>query len=91
MTESKKKSEIKVTVSFPPAQGGPYKDDVAPETTVGEVRKAAMDQFELAEDPQFEYYLTHEGARQADTTDVRSLADKAQALKFTLIKEIVQG
>jgi hypothetical protein len=43
------------------------------------------------EDPQYAYYLTHHGERQSDTTTLGSIAEHAHGLKFTLVKELIQG
>lgn len=86
-----KPKPIKVTVSFPPAPGGPYHDEVKPATTVGDIRAAAMAKFGIEEDSQFTYYLTHAGQRHDDTEQIGDIAGDAKAVKFTLIKEIVQG
>lgn len=84
------KSTIKVTVTFPLADG-PYHADVAPSDTVGAVRTAAMEQFGAVEDPQFAYYLTHKGTRLSDEQTIGEVADHAHALKLTLVKELIQG
>jgi len=81
---------IHVTVTFPLAKQ-PYQDSVASQTTVGEIRKAAMEKFGVTEETQSRYYLTFKGERQQDSTTVDSLAGHAEALKFTLVKELIQG
>jgi hypothetical protein len=91
MAETAKPKTIHVTVTFPIAASGPYQEDTAPETSVGDVRTAAMGRFGVADDPQFSYYLTHSGQRVADEQTLGVLADHAHALKFTLVKELVQG
>jgi hypothetical protein len=82
---------IEVTVTFPLAKGQPYHDNVASETTVGTVREAAMAHFGIQPEPNTTYFLTHDGAPVADTTTVGTVAGKAGALKFTLVKELIQG
>jgi hypothetical protein len=83
---------IEVTVTFPLAKGQPYHDDkVAPETTVGAVREAAMAHFGIQPEPNTTYFLTHDGAPVADATTVGTVAGKAGAVKFTLVKELIQG
>lgn len=82
---------IEVTVTFPLAKGQPYHDKVEPETTAGAVREAAMDHFSIQPESNTTYFLTHEGAPVGDTTSVGDVADKAGAVKFTLVKELIQG
>jgi len=84
----KQQHDIQVTVTFPLA-GQPFHDGFSPMTTVGQVRSAAMTKFGAAEDPASVFYLTHNGERLADQ---RTLADFADhALKFRLVKDLVQG
>lgn len=40
---------------------------------------------------QYSYYLTHKDDRQTDETTIGSLAGRARAVKFTLVKELTQG
>lgn len=87
----KKPEQTKVTVSFPLAGKGPFKDDLDAATTVEAMRVAAMTHFEVTDDQTSVYYLTHKGDRAAATATVGDLADKAHALKFTLAKELFQG
>ncbi len=54
MTEAKARIEIKVTVTFPLAQG-PYHGNFDPETTVGAVRTAAMSEMGVEGDGQYSY------------------------------------
>jgi hypothetical protein len=82
---------IEVTVTFPLAKGQPYHDKVAPEMTVGTVREAAMAHFGIQPEPNTTYFLTHDGAPVADATTVGTVAGKAGAVKFTLVKELIQG
>ena len=82
---------IEVTVTFPLAKGQPYHDKVERETTAGAVREAAMAHFSIQPEPNTTYFLTHEGAPVADTTSVGDVAGKAGAVKFTLVKELIQG
>lgn len=87
----KPKEEIKVTVSFPISPKGPFKAEVSPETTAGVVREDAMSYFGVAEDDQHEYYLSHSGAKVNDDRTVGDVAGEAKAVKFTLVKELIQG
>jgi hypothetical protein len=82
---------IGVTVTFPLAKGQPYHDKVAPGTTAGTVREAAMAHFEIQPEPNTTYFLTHDGAPVADTTTIGTVAGEAAAVKFTLVKELIQG
>lgn len=86
-----KSDAIKVTVTFPIAQGGPFHEDVPPTETVANVRTAAMAGFGVAEDAEHHYYLTHSGSQVDDSTTVGSVAGHAHAVTFTLVKELVQG
>jgi hypothetical protein len=87
---TKAPATIAVTVSFPVAPH-PYHDAVAPDTTVGTVRGPAMASFGIGEDPQHEYYLTHRGERQPDDRTIGEAAGHAHAVKFNLVKRIIQG
>lgn len=82
---------IEVTVTFPLAKGQPYHDKVSHETTVGTVREAAMAHFGIQPEPNTSYFLTHDGAPVADTTTVGTVAGTARSVKFTLVKELIQG
>jgi hypothetical protein len=82
---------IEVTVTFPLAKGQPYHDKVALETTALVVREAAMAHFAIQPEPNTTYFLTHDGAPVDDTTLVGTVADTAGAVKFTLVKELIQG
>lgn len=82
---------VHVTVTFPIAPGGPYHADLSPETTVGSVRSSAMVEFGVAEEGQHAYYLTHSGTRVPDERTIGDVADHARAVKFTLVKELIQG
>jgi hypothetical protein len=86
-----KVKEIEVTVTFPLAHGQPFHGKHTPETTVGTVRAEVMRHFGIQEEPNSTYYLTHGGSRVADGANLASVAGKAEAVKFTLVKELVQG
>ena len=87
----KKNEDVNVTVTFPLAGKGPYKEDLAPGTLAGTVRASAMTHFGVADDQTTTYYLTHKGDRVDANATVGELADEAKALKFTLAKELIQG
>lgn len=88
--EAAKTKQIEVTVTFPLGEK-PFHDGYDETATIGEVRVAAMKYFGVVEDPQYAYYLTHDGERQSDTTTLGSIAEHAHGLKFTLVKELIQG
>jgi hypothetical protein len=88
--DTARQGEIEVTVTFPLAEG-PYHGAFAGTTTVHAIRTDAMAQFGATEDPQFSYYLTFKGAREDDAATISSIAGKAHAVKFTLVKELIQG
>ncbi len=91
MVESTKASTtIAVTVSFPVA-AHPYHAALTPETPVGTIRAAAMASFGITDDPQHEYYLTHQGERQPDDRTVGRVAGHAHAVRFRLVRQIIQG
>ncbi|MDP9226032.1 MAG: hypothetical protein M3P18_19775 [Actinomycetota bacterium] len=91
MTGAKDRTEIHVTVSFPITKKGPFQEKVSPETTVGTVRDAAMQHFEVQDDSQFTYVLAHDGKEQDNNTTIGDIAGHAEAVKFTLVKKITQG
>lgn len=82
---------ITVHVGFPVSKNGPYAAQVAPETTVGAVRQAAMQHFGVADDGQFAYVLTHGGQEQPNDRTVGEIAGHANDVKFQLVKKITQG
>ena len=92
MTAAPAPTVIKTQVSFPVSKKGPFAADYPSETTVGGVRTAAMTYFSVADDAQFIYVLTHGGQRQNDLdATLGSIAGKAHALEFRLVKVITQG
>jgi hypothetical protein len=88
--EVSKTEQIQVTVTFPLAES-PFHGHYEGTATLGEVRAAAMQQFGAVEDPQYSYYLTHKGERLDDPVTLGSIAEHAHGLKFTLVKELIQG
>jgi hypothetical protein len=88
--EAEKTKQIEVTVTFPLGET-PFHSRYDETVTVGEVRVAAMQHFGVVEDPQYTYYLTRDGERQSDTTPLGAIAEHAHGLKFTLVKELIQG
>jgi len=83
--------EIEVTVTFPLAQGQPFHTKEAPETPAGIVRAAAMAHFGIQEEANSTYYLTHGGSRVDDSTTLADIPGESKSVKFTLVKELVQG
>jgi hypothetical protein len=82
----------KVTVTFPLARGKPFAATEPSDATVGVIRTAAMAQFGVHEDPGSRYYLTHgpHDEKLADGTLIGSIAEE-NAVKLTLVKELIQG
>lgn len=95
MATASKAVKVKVEVHFPLATGGPYKAHENPETTVGVVRRAAMEHFRVHEDPGSRYYLAdHRDEEVADEATLGSLEGGKpgkETIKFTLVKELIQG
>jgi hypothetical protein len=92
MTPNHTKTDTtKVTIGFPIAPGGPYKEDAEDNETVGDARAKAMTEFGATADQQYRYYLTHDGSEVVDSATIASVAGHAHAVSFTLVKELVQG
>jgi hypothetical protein len=95
MATASKAVRVKVQVHFPLAPGGPYKATEEPEATVGEVRQAAMNHFGVDEDPGSRYYLADRNDEEvADEVTLGSLDEEGPGkgtIKFTLVKELIQG
>ena len=95
MATASKAVKVKVEVRFPLATGGPYKAHEDPETTVGVVRRAAMEHFRVHEEPGSRYYLAGEKDEEVpDEATLRSLEigkPGNKTIKFTLVKELIQG
>lgn len=81
---------IQVTVTFPLAPK-PYHGDFGTTATVGQVRSAAMADFNAQEEASTVYYLTHNGDRLPDDRTLGQVTDHAKGLKLRLVKELVQG
>jgi len=84
------KVDLKVVVTFPLGHG-PYQATQPADTLVGEVRHAAMNHFGAVEDPNLLFYLTHAGDKISDEATIGSVAGEGAAVKFTLVREIVNG
>jgi hypothetical protein len=90
-TAKPKPKPIEVVVTFPIGHGGPFKHEEDPSASVGSVLTAAMTHFNVTEQPGSSYYLTHDGTRTDGAATVGQVAGAAQAVKFTLVKELIQG
>ena len=86
-----KPESIKVTVTFPLARKEPYKSEDPPDTQVEQVRAAAMNHFGIADDDSAVYYLTQSRERPEPGETIGAIADKAKSVKFSLVKELIQG
>jgi hypothetical protein len=87
----KKEHKVKVRVTFPISPNGPFHEKVEPETSAGTVKASAMNHFGVAEDGQHDYYLSHAGTKIADTQTIGDVAEGAEEVKLTLVKELIQG
>lgn len=90
-SETSKPKQIEVHVAFPIAPSGPLNEKFDPGTALGQIREAAMAHFGVAPDAQHAYYLTHDGVKEADDLTVGGVAEPARSVKFTLVKELIQG
>jgi hypothetical protein len=86
-----KPKPIKVKVTFPLAGKENYKGEDPPDTKVEQVRVAAMDHFGVADDDSAVYYLTHGRKRPDPTETIGAIADGEDSVKFSLVKELIQG
>jgi hypothetical protein len=82
---------IEVRVTFPISKKGAFEHVYPEDTTIGVALAAAMKHFEVEDDTQFTYVLTHEGLEQADAVTVGSLAGVRNRIHFALVKKITQG
>jgi len=86
-----KPKTVQVTVTFPISPAGPFRDERPVRETVGVLREEAMVHFGVVADTQHSYYLTHNGKKVDDSRTIGDVAGTAHAVKFTLVKELVQG
>jgi hypothetical protein len=86
-----KPKTVQVTVTFPISPAGPLRGERPGHETVGLLREEAMIHFGVAADTQHSYYLTHDGRKIEDSHTIGDVAGAAHAVKFTLVKELVQG
>jgi hypothetical protein len=89
--EARKHTTVKTTVRFSFSEKEPFHHDYPAETTVGEVKAAAMTYFGVQPDPVHVFYLTHDRVRQDDNATLASVARNARAVTFRLVREIPQG
>jgi hypothetical protein len=85
---------VQVTVAFPLSKRGDYHHNARVHETIGDLRAHAMKHFHAQEEPGSEYYLTNDAdndARLPDTDTVGHVADEADTLALTLVKELIQG
>jgi len=85
------KKTVKITVIFPVSPADAFHAEEPLETTVGAIRQAAMSHFGVADDAEYDYYLTHDARRVPDESAIGELAPHGQAVKLTLVKELIQG
>jgi hypothetical protein len=86
----KAKDTVKTVVTFPLGHQ-PFQEEYESTAAVGTVRTDAMTHFGVSEDPALRFYLVHDGAEVPNTTTLGEVAGHAKAVKFTLVKEIVNG
>ena len=91
MSDEKQHDQIHVRVSFPISKRGLYESEVSPGITVGTVLAAVMHHFEVQNDLQFTYVLTHDGLEESDSLTVGSVAGNTREVRFNLVKKITQG
>jgi hypothetical protein len=84
-------NEVEVKVTFPITKLGPFERTVSKDTSVGTVLAEAMKHFEVHDESQFTYVLTHDGKELNPTTTVGSITEHEREVKFTLVKKITQG
>jgi hypothetical protein len=90
--KGKDKTKTKVTIDFPISPKGQFNEEVDDSALVSEVVEDAMTFFEVTADEQHAYYLTFGGKKvDAEIPLSEAVPGKAQAVKFTMIKELVQG
>lgn len=85
------KTTVQVNVIFPISVEGPFHAEESRASAVGTILRAAMTHFKVSADTQHEYYLTHDGRRISDEATVGEVAEHRDRIRFTLVKELVQG
>jgi hypothetical protein len=90
------KTKLRVSVLFPLGSGKPYKAEEGAETTVGDVLEAAIEHFGVSADSGSRYFLGFgSDLDEVDEAETLGALDDKQpgkgTLKFTLVKELIQG
>jgi hypothetical protein len=91
MAPSTQHASIEVTVTFPLGQGKPFHEREEASETSAELRIKALSHFGIQPDGSTAYYLIHSGSRVDDGLTLGEIAQDAGAVKFTLVKELIQG
>jgi hypothetical protein len=86
----KPKDEIKVTVEFPLGQR-PFQRAYGADTRVAVVLDDARAHFGAVDDPALRFYLVFHGLEVVASVTLADVAGSARAVKFTLVREIVNG
>ncbi|MCW2921572.1 MAG: hypothetical protein JWL76_1446 [Thermoleophilia bacterium] len=82
---------INVTVTFPLSGKGAFHDDATPDSSVEDIRNAAMAYFGVSDDASNVYVLSHKRTALTGSESISDIADRAQAIKLTLAKQLVAG
>ena len=85
--------DLHVKVTFPiTKKKGSFQAEFPAYTTAGVVLADAKTYFEVQDDSQFTYVLSHDGEEITDVSvTIGSLAGHAHDVRFTLVKKITQG
>lgn len=82
---------FEVTVTFPLAHGQPFHEREPAVATAGQVLDQALAKFGIQPEPSSTYFLTFDGARIDAAQPLSAIASHGDSLKFTLVKELIQG
>lgn len=82
---------IAVTVTFALSKKEPYHADFGRDTLVGTVRTKSMTYFDVTDDAQYRYYLTHDGQNVDENLSLGQVTGESHTIKFGLRKELIQG
>lgn len=90
------KTTYKVLVLFPLGTGEPYKSEAEAETTVAEILGPALEHFGLSAEPGSRYFLgfgpeIEEAGEGQTLAALDELVPGKGTIKFTLVKELIQG
>jgi hypothetical protein len=91
MAASAEHGSLEVTVTFPLGQGKPFHEREAGSETTAELLNKALSHFGIQPDGSAAYYLIHGGSRVEGGLTLSEIAQVAAAVKFTLVKELIQG